>query len=99
MWPNKREHQDHYVPGPYGHYGNDMGDIDGRGSHGTGNHKIFIGNLPPNTTKDTILQMLSTHLPDVQVKECWVAPAGNFGFCLLDFRHNVLRACNALDGA
>ena len=82
----------------FGYHGNDTGDIDSRGSQGTGNHKIFVGNLQQNTTKDALLQVLKTHLPEVQVKECWVAPAGNFGFCLLDWRYNVLRACQELDG-
>ena len=63
----------------------------------TGNHKIFVGNLPPNTDQKTLSQALISRLPGVGVKECWVSP-GNYGFMLLDTRYNVIRTCQELDG-
>ena len=64
----------------------------------TGNHKIFLGNLPPNTDQKTLAQAFTARLPGIGVKECWVSP-GNYAFMLLDTRYNVIRACQELDGS
>jgi proline- and glutamine-rich splicing factor len=63
-----------------------------------GNHKIFVGNIPSNTTQKELSEALTSRLPGVSVKECWVSP-GNYAFILLDTRYNVIRACQELDGA
>lgn len=76
---------------------NPSGHHDGAEFGKTGNHKIFVGNLPPNTDQKALSQALTSRLPGVGVKECWVS-AGNYAFMLLDTRYNVIRTCQELDG-